>query len=102
MSVNQEQLQKLIDKLVNVVKPKGVEHIDCELEPLNIRDNEYYLFITYVFPNDSPYLTKHLTGPQIRAEWNEQIKKTIKTYFGIDVIINSSSFTSKSFYNRKN
>ena len=96
--MNQEQLQKFIDKLVNVVKPKGVEHIDCKLESLNNQYDEYYLDITYVFPDNSPYLGKHLTGPQIRSEWDSQIKKTIRNYIGVDVIINSSSFKSKSFY----
>ena len=102
MSMNQKQLEELIDKLVNLnsSKPKGVDYVDCVLIPLGIRNDEYYLNITYVVPDDSPYLTKHLTGRQLRAEWNESIKGTIYKYLRTNVLINSSSISSESFYNK--
>lgn len=102
MRMNPKQLEEIIDKLVNLnsSKPKGVDYIDCVLIPLGIRNDEYYLNITYVVPDDSPYLTKHLTGRQMRAEWNNWIKVTIYNYLRTTVIINSSSITSESFYNK--
>ena len=102
MSMNQKQLEELIDKLVNLdsSKPKGVDYVDCVLIPLGIRNDEYYLNITYVVPDDSPYLTKHLTGRQLRAEWNESIKGTIYKYLRTNVLINSSSISSESSYNK--
>lgn len=102
MSMNPKQLEEIIDKLVNLnsSKPKGVDYVDCVLIPLGIRNDEYYLNITYVVPDDSPYLTKHLTGRQLRAEWNESIKGTIYKYLRTNVIIYSSSIASESYYNQ--
>jgi hypothetical protein len=101
-------LRKLIDKMFSVIKPKGVSDIEYKLDPLSIRDddNEFYMSITYVVPDDSEYLR----GPNnirqssirddVRIEWNRHIKKTIESYFDVKVIINSTGIRSESYHNK--
>ena len=99
--MSEERLTKLIKKMINVIKPHGVSHIEYSLEPLEIRKNEYYLNLHYVVPDDSEYLrsSNMRRSDLIRREWNEQIKNTIKEYFDTDVIINSTGISSESYYN---
>ena len=103
--MSEEQLTNAIKKLTNVIKPNGVLGITFRLEPLGIRNDEYYMNITYIVPDDSPLL-KMGKSPRsfndIRMEWNYGIKNSIKNYFNTDVIINSSSISSESYYNRQN
>ena len=105
MRMNPKQLEEMIDKLVNLnsSKPKGVDYIDCVLIPLGIRNDEYYLNITYVVPDDSEFLRLNpfSVGKDSRYYWNHEITKTIKNYIGVDVIINSSGISSESFYNKQ-
>jgi hypothetical protein len=104
MKMSEEQLTNAIKKLTNVIKPNGVLGITFRLEPLGIRNDEYYMNITYIVPDDSPLL-KMGKSPRsfndIRMEWNYGIKNSIKNYFNTDVIINSSSISSESYYNRQ-
>ena len=99
MKLSEEKLTKLINKMINVIKPKGVTDINFRLTPLGIRDDEYYMDIKYIVPDDSPYLT--LKYEDIRLIWNNEIKKTIKGYFDVDVIINSTGMSSESYYNKQ-
>ena len=103
--MSEEQLTKLIKKMTNLIKPNGVLGITFRLEPLGIRNDEYYMNITYIVPDDSPLL-KMGKSPRsfndIRMEWNYGIKNSIKNYFNTDVIINSSGISSESYYNRQN
>ncbi len=103
--MSEEQLTNAIKKLTNVIKPNGVLGITFRLEPLGIRNDEYYMNITYIVPDDSPLL-KMGKSPRsfndIRMGWNNEIKTAIKNYFNTDVIINSSGISSESYYNRQN
>ena len=48
--MSEERLTKLIKKMINVIKPNGVSHIEFRLEPVPIRDDEYYIILTYIAP----------------------------------------------------
>lgn len=99
--MNQKQLEKMIGKMINVIKPNGVSKLDYELKPIDDISQEYYMTVTYVIPNDSIILKSRNLINQTRANWNLEIVKTIKNYFGVDVIINSSGTQSESYYNRQ-
>lgn len=100
--MSEEKLTKLINKMINVIKPNGVLDITFRLKPLGDRDDEYYMDITYIVPDDSPLL-KMGKSPRsfndIRMEWNSEIRKSIKNYFDVYIIINVSSITSESYHN---
>jgi hypothetical protein len=100
MKMSQEKLTKLIKKMTNVIKPKGVLDIKFRLEPLGIRDDEYYMNITYIVPDDSEYLrsSNMRDSDNTRIKWNSEIKNSIKNYFNVDVIINSTGIQSESYY----
>lgn len=102
MILTQIQLEKLISKLFSVIKPKGVIDIDFNVEPLEINDDEYYLSITYVVPDDSEFLRSHSTrdSDRYRLLWNKHLVNTIESYFNTKVFVINSSIISKSFYNR--
>jgi hypothetical protein len=103
MKKSEEQLTKLIKKMTNLIKPNGVLGITFRLEPLGIRNDEYYMNITYIVPDDSEYLRSHnmRNSDDIRIKWNYEIKNSIKNYFNTDVIINSSGISSESYHNRQ-
>ena len=99
----QKNLEKMITKMVSVIKPNGVSHIEFEIDPID--KNEYYMSVKYVVPNDSPYLkmdTSPRTLNHIRGEWNSSLSKSIKNFFDTEVIINSSGISSESFYKQHN
>ena len=103
MKMSQEKLTHLIKKMINVIKPIGVLEIDFRLEPMMIHDNGYYMNITYILPDDSPLMNSSNNELNMKKmNWNTHIKKTIQNYFDVDVIINSTSFSSESFYKQKN
>ena len=98
--MSEEQLTNAIKKLTNVIKPNGVLGITFRLEPLGIRNDEYYMNITYIVPDDSEYLrsSNMRDSDNTRIKWNSEIKNSIKNYFNIDVIINSTGIQSESYY----
>jgi hypothetical protein len=104
MNANQKrfQLEKLIGKMINVIKPKGVSFIKFKLHPLDIYGykHEFIMDMVYVVPDDSELLKIHPFeyGDPSRYYWNNEISKTIKSYFNVNVIINDSSITSESQY----
>lgn len=103
MEMSQEKLEKMITKMFSVIKPKGISHIEFEIDPID--SNEYYMSVEYIVPDDSPYLrmgTSPRTYDNIRSEWNLSLKKSIKNFFDTKVIIDSSSISSESFYKQKN
>lgn len=103
MKMSQKNLEKMITKMVSVIKPNGVSHIEFEIDPID--KNEYYMSVKYVVPNDSPYLkmdTSPRTLNHIRGEWNSSLSKSIKNFFDTEVIINSSGISSESFYKQHN
>jgi hypothetical protein len=87
---------KLIKRYLNISKPNGVSEIKFELRPTG-DDNEYYMSIVYIVPRDSKYLNYVVTKNVTRNEWNHQIIKDIKNYFGLRVIINNSGTRSEEF-----
>jgi hypothetical protein len=103
MGIPEKQLNHLIDKMINIIKPKGVLEIDYDLTPLEFTDNEYYMRITYVVPDDSEFLrsSNMRDSDNTRITWNREIKKSIKSYFDIDVIINSTGIQSKTYNNKQ-
>jgi hypothetical protein len=51
----------------------------------------------YIVPSDSKYLSYTVTKNVTRNEWNHQIIKDIKNYFGLRVIINNSGTRREEF-----
>ena len=103
MKMSQKNLEKMITKMVSVIKPNGVSHIEFEIDPID--KNEYYMSVKYVVPDDSPYLkrsTSTRTFDDIRNEWNSSLRQSIKNFFNTEVIINSSGIGSETFYKQKN
>ena len=101
MKLSEEKLTKLIKKMINVIKPNGVSDISFRLEPLTIRDDEYYIHLTYIVPDDSEYLTpSHMRSMiDIQTNWNYEIKKSINDYFNTVVFVGSTNIASESYYN---
>ena len=100
--MNQQQLEKMIDKMMNVIKHNGVSDMGFNLHPLETYENEYYMNVTYVVPDGSEFLRKdNMNKTDVyRDQWNREISKTISDYFDVKVIISSSSINSESYYNR--
>ena len=98
MNMNPKQLKMMIGKMMNIIKPNGVSNMNFHLTPIN--KNEYYLGVTYIVPDGSEFLGDFKKTDYYRSGWNREIKNTIKNYFDIDVIINSSGVQSESYFNR--
>ena len=98
MNMNPKQLKMMIGKMMNVIKPNGVSNMNFHLTPIN--KNEYYLGVTYIVPDGSEFLGDFKKTDYYRSGWNREIKNTIKNYFDIDVIINSSGVQSESYFNK--
>ena len=96
--MNPKQLKMMIGKMMNIIKPNGVSNMNFHLTPIN--KNEYYLGVTYIVPDGSEFLGDFKKTDYYRSGWNREIKNTIKNYFDIDVIINSSGVQSESYFNR--
>ena len=100
--INLDRDTKLIRRYLNISKPEGVSKIAFEITPVG-DENEYYMKITYVVPDDSKYLKandKNLIPVRYRDEWNHHIAKDLKDYFGLKVYINQSGTRNENFYNR--
>jgi hypothetical protein len=102
MKMNQQQLEKMIGKMINVIKPNGVSFMEFKLDPLDIHGNEYYMSITYIVPDDSEFLRSFnmRDSDKQRTLWNREISKTISDYFDVKVIISSSGVSAESYYKR--
>jgi hypothetical protein len=101
--MNQKQLEKMIGKMMNIIKPNGVSDMDFNLRPLETYENEYYMNVTYIVPDGSEFLKRDnmRKTDKYRDLWNHEIKNTIKNYFNVNVIISSSSINSESYHNRQ-
>jgi hypothetical protein len=97
-SINLERDIKLVRKYLNISKPSGVSKVEFDLRPI---DDEYYMNITYVVPEDSKYLKVDNRPNDIhvnyRSKWNHHITKDLKDYFGINVYINQSGTRNEKF-----
>lgn len=102
MSMNQPQLEKMIGRMINIIKPNGVVNINYELRPMDFVGNSYNMSITYIVPDDSEFLRSFnmRSADMIRRQWNEEISNTIRDYFDVEIIIGSSGITSESYYKR--
>lgn len=98
MGMSKDILEKNIKKMLSIIKPEGVTMIDFELNP--IKQNEYYLSLIYVVPDDSPYM-KVNRKEDPRHDWNRTILYSIRDYFNTRVIINSTNLTTESFYKQQ-
>lgn len=95
MGLTKEVLEKNIKRMLSIIKPEGVSMIDFELDP--IKEDEYYLKLTYVVPDDSPYM-KVNRKEDPRPDWNRTILYSIRDYFNTRVIINNTGLTTESYY----
>lgn len=89
---------KLIGRYLNISKPNGVSDIEFKLRPTGDKD-EYYMAITYILPDGSEYLK--LSKEHIRYEWNTQIVKDVRNYFGLLLIISNTGIRNEKFNNGK-
>ena len=99
--MEKERLVRLIRKMLDIIKPSGVKYVDFTLNDLkehySLNDSVYQLNITYVVPDDSVYRSDiggNIT--RIKMEWNSQIVKTIRSYFGVPILLNDSKIKSES------
>ena len=103
MKTSQENLETAIIKMLSVIKPTEVSFVDFDLTPID--EDEYYMSVKYVVPDDSPIL-KVKTSPRVyddlRMKWNSSLSKSIKNFFDSKIMINSSGISSESFYKQKN
>jgi len=106
MKMTLEVLNKLIRRALDLIKPEGVKYIDFNLSPVDLgSDDEYYLDITYVVPDDSEFLrsSNMRESDLIRREWNKIIRSTIESYFGVKtIIIHSTGIQAESYYKKQN
>jgi hypothetical protein len=102
MKMSQENLENAIRKMLSVIKPTEVSFVDFDLTPID--KDEYYMSISYVVPDDSPIL-KVKTSPRVyddlRMRWNEEMKKNLKHFFNVKVIITSTGLNSESWYKQQ-
>jgi hypothetical protein len=104
--MNQKQLEKMIGRMMDVIKPNGVSDMGFNLKPIETYiktfEDEYYMMVTYVVPDGSEFLKRdNMKKTDVyRDQWNREIKNTIKNYFNVNVIISSSSIESESYHNR--
>jgi hypothetical protein len=96
-----KKIEKFIDRLIEIIKPNGVIDIEYKIDPKPIGENQYYMEVTYIVPDDSDMLKNNIKQSFIndsrRQKWNSEISKAIKSYFGIRIILNTSGIRSKSF-----
>lgn len=103
--MSQEQIERAINKMINIIKPNDVLSVDIEVHPLGLGDEvkyEYYLSITYVVPDDSEFLrsSNMRYSDYVKMKWNKEILDNLKNYLGIDVIINNSGISSESYHQK--
>jgi hypothetical protein len=102
MKMSQENLENAIRKMLSVIKPTEASFVDFDLTPID--EDEYYMSVKYVVPDDSPIL-KVKTSPRVyddlRMKWNEEMKKNLKNFFNAKVIITSTGLSSESWYKQQ-
>ena len=102
MNISQRQLEKMIGKMINVIKPNGVSKMEFELNPADNEGYAYYMSVIYVVPDESEFLrsSNMRDSDKQRTLWNREIRNSIKNYFDTDVIITNSGISAESYYNR--
>jgi hypothetical protein len=103
MKMSQEQIERAINKMINVIKLNDVLSVDIEVHHLDLGVKyDYYLNITYVVPDDSEFLrsSNMRYSDYNKMTWNKEILDNLKNYIGIDTLINSSVVMSESNYQK--
>lgn len=97
-----KKFNEVLPKFVKSILPSGVLNIDYKLE--RIDDNEYYMDVTFIVPDDSELLStsNRRESDFIRLKMKEELKKNILSFFGKRMIINQVGIISQSFYERFN
>ena len=96
------KFSEIIPKFIDSMLPDGIINIDYKLE--RIDDNEYYMDVTFIVPDDSELLStsNRRESDFIRLKMKEELKKNILSFFGKRMIINQVGIISQSFYERFN
>jgi hypothetical protein len=103
MKMSQEQIERAINKMINVIKLNDVLSVDIKVYHLGLGVKyHYYLNITYVVPDDSEFLrsSNMRYSDYNKMTWNKEILDNLKNYMGIDTLINSSVVMSESNYQK--
>jgi hypothetical protein len=103
MKMSQEQIERAINKMINVIKLNDVLSVDIKVYHLDLGVKyDYYLNITYVVPDDSEFLrsSNMRYSDYNKMTWNKEILDNLKNYMGIDTLINSSVVMSESNYQK--
>jgi hypothetical protein len=103
MKMSQEQIERAINKMINVIKLNDVLSVDIKVYHLGLGVKyDYYLNITYVVPDDSEFLrsSNMRYSDYNKMKWNKEILDNLKNYLGIDTLINSSVVVSESNYQK--
>jgi hypothetical protein len=95
MSMSITHLKKFLGKMLPILKPKEVLNIEWELSQKT--EKEYYLSLTYIVPDNSPYMTFKSLRFSPRIKWNTEINKSISSHFDIKVFINTSGMRTESY-----
>ena len=101
--MSQEQIERAINKMINVIKLNDVLSVDIKVYHLGLGVKyDYYLNITYVVPDDSEFLqsSNMRYSDYNKMTWNKEILDNLKNYMGIDTLINSSVVMSESNYQK--
>ena len=101
--MSQEQIERAINKMINVIKLNDVLSVDIKVYHLDLGVKyDYYLNITYVVPDDSEFLrsSNMRYSDYNKMRWNKEILDNLKNYMGIDTLINSSVVMSESNYQK--
>ena len=103
MKMSQEQIERAINKMINVIKLNDVLSVDIKVYHLDLGVKyDYQLNITYVVPDDSEFLrsSNMRYSDYNKMTWNKEILDNLKNYMGIDTLINSSVVMSESNYQK--
>jgi hypothetical protein len=104
MKMSQEQIERAINKMINVIKINDILSVDIKVYHLGLGEvkYDYYLNITYVVPDGSEFLrsSNMRYSDYNKMKWNKEILDNLRNYLGIDTLINSSVVVSESNYQK--
>ena len=98
--LNDKTFIKILPKFIKNLLPEGVIDIEYDIEKLS--DDEYYMGVTLIVPDDSPLLLRknEFLMMKERNELREELKRNILGFFGKRMIINSTGIRAESFHNQ--
>jgi hypothetical protein len=98
--LNDKTFVKILPKFIKNLLPEGVIDIEYDIEKLS--DDEYYMGVTLIVPDDSPLLLRknEFLMMKERNELREELKRNILGFFGKRMIINSTGIRAESFHNQ--